>query len=143
MLVIIKMAVLVCSRMFFFSKYLFAILSFMILLLVLIYQVFFLKDRLTNKELFYFSEIDSCKIYTLKKVSEHDFASIRSRIEKMVENESFNIACTKGFSYVYQSDERISLEGKGREFISRCNISGEKNNIISACNGVYINARNY
>jgi len=127
----------------FFSKYLFAILSFMILLLVLIYQVFFLKDRLTNKELFYFSEIDSCKIYTLKKVSEHDFASIRSRIEKMVENESFNIACTKGFSYVYQSDERISLEGKGREFISRCNISSEKNNIISACNGVYINARNY
>lgn len=127
----------------FFSKYLIAIPSLFILLMVLICQIFFLKDRLTNKELFYFGEIDSCKIYTFKMVSERDSASLRSRIEGMVRNKNFNIACAAGFSYVYQSDERVLLEGKGREFISRCKISGEGNNIISACNGVYINARNY
>lgn len=127
----------------FFSKYIFVILSFIILLIVLICQFFLLKDRLTSKELFYFGEIDSCKIYTLKRVSERDFSSLRSRIEGMIGNKSFNIACAADFSYVYQSDGRVQLEGKGREFISRCKISGEKNNIISACNGVYINAHNY
>lgn len=127
----------------FFSIYQFAILSFIVLLMILIYQIIFLEDRLTSKELLYFGEIESCKIYTLKMVSERDSASLRSRIEGMVRNKNFNIACAAGFSYVYQSDERVQLEGKGREFISRCKISGEKNNIISACNGVYINARNY
>lgn len=127
----------------FIKNYYFAIVSFIALMGILIWQVFFIKERLVSKELFYIGSIDSCKIYTLKKVNNNDFSSIHTWIEKMVRNKKFNMACTPGFSYISQTDVRLLLEGKGRAFISRCIISGEKNNIISSCNGVYINARNY
>lgn len=109
-------------------------------LCILSFRMTQVKNDLNYREVFYLAELATCDIYTVKKVESNNVPVVLERIEQIINDKELNLGCQKGFSYIYQAEDRFFFYGKGREFLSRCAISGKNNENISSCNGVYINA---
>ncbi len=126
------------------DAYLLVCLAILIIisLCIFFFRATAVENDLEYTELFALGDIASCKVYTVNKVSSHNIPVVLARVEAMIKDSQLNIGCHSGLSYIYQAEERLFFDGKGREFISRCNITGEVNKNITSCNGVYINALN-
>ncbi|TQI78364.1 DNA-binding winged helix-turn-helix (wHTH) protein [Serratia fonticola] len=121
---------------------LFPLLAMIAMMITLIfYQLYSYHERVLSRELLYLGKIDSCRVYILEKTADSNKERILNSIRRIIETPQYNIGCIDKLSYIYKSDEFFLFDGKGRAFISRCNIPEEIRPTISECKGIYIHAR--